>query len=77
MVNPKAETDTTNLPKEEQEAVRRALGEEIEPYQGCLSEGCLDEETVWEAHDLGDGLQLSRCARCVSLRPWGAPSRFL
>jgi len=64
VVNPKAETDPNKLPREEQEVVRRALGKEVEPYEGCLSEGCLDEETVWETHDLGDGLQLSRCARC-------------
>jgi triphosphoribosyl-dephospho-CoA synthetase len=64
VVNPKAETEVSNLPKEEQAAVRRALGDEVESYQGCLSEGCLDEESVWETDDLGDGLQLSRCARC-------------
>jgi hypothetical protein len=64
VVNPKAETEVSNLPKEEQAAVRRALGGEVEPYQGCLSDSCLDEETVWETDDLGDGLQLSRCARC-------------
>ncbi len=64
VVNPKAEMDATKLPREEQEAVRRALGGEVEPYKGCLSEACLSEETVWETHDLGDGLQLSRRARC-------------
>jgi hypothetical protein len=64
VVNPKAETEVSNLPKEEQAAVRRALGDEVESYQGCLSDSCLDEETVWETDDLGDGLQLSRCARC-------------
>ena len=70
-VNPKAETDPSQLPREEQEAVRRALGDEKEPYQGCLSEGCLDAETVWESHDLGDGLQLSRCVRCRMPKSWG------
>ena len=64
MVNPKAETEVTNLPKEEQEAVRRALGAEKEPYEGCLSEGCLDEEPVWETTDLGDDLKMSRCVHC-------------
>jgi hypothetical protein len=64
VVNPKAETDLTKLPGGEQEAVRRGLGKEVEPYEGCLSEGCLDEETVWETTDLGDGLQLSRCVHC-------------
>jgi len=64
VVNPKAETEVTNLPKEEQEVVRRALGDEVESYQGCLSEGCLDEEIVWETIDLGDDLKMSRCVHC-------------
>ena len=71
VVNPKAETDTTKLPREEQEAVRRALGGQVESYQGCLSTACLDEETVWEAEDLGDGLQLSRCSRCRMPKAFG------
>jgi len=70
-VNPKAETDPSQLPREEREAVRRALGDEKEPYQGCLSEGCLDQAPSWETHDLGDGLQLSRCVRCRMPKSWG------
>ena len=71
VVNPTAETDATKLPREEQEAVRRALGNEKEPYQGCLSEECLEaesanaEETVWETTELM-GLSYSRCARYAS-----------
>ena len=56
--------DPTQLPKDEQAAVRRALGGQVEPYQGCLSTACLDQETVWVSQDLGDGPQLSRCSRC-------------
>jgi hypothetical protein len=70
-VNPKAETDPTKLPREEQEAVRRALGKEDEVYEGCLSEGCLDQEAAWETQDLGDGLRLSRCTRCRMPKAWG------
>ena len=69
-VNPTAETDATKLPREEQEAVRRALGNEKEPYQGCLSEECLDEETVWETTELM-GLSYSRCARYKMLKAMG------
>jgi hypothetical protein len=64
VVNPRAETDPAKLPREEQAAVRRALGDEKEPYQGCLSEQCLGKETVWVTEDLGDDLKLSRCTRC-------------
>jgi hypothetical protein len=69
-VSPEAETDASKLPREEQEAVRRALGNEKEPYQGCLSEECLDEDTVWVTEELG-GLSYSRCARCKMLKAMG------
>jgi hypothetical protein len=71
VVNPQAETDATKLPKEEQAAVRRALGKEDEVYEDCLGEECLDQAPSWETHDLGDGLQLSRCVRCRMPKSWG------
>ena len=77
-VSPRAETDLTKLPREEQQSVRRALGDEKEPYQGCLSEGCLDKETVWvemvfSGYPEPDGIEskISRCARCHKLKSYG------
>ena len=67
-VNPSAETDINKLPLEAQEAIRRALGNEEEPYDGCLSEECLDEETVWETVEV---INASRCARCKMLKAMG------
>jgi hypothetical protein len=70
-VNPLAETDPGKLPREEQAAVRRAMGDEKEPYQGCMSEQCLSKETVWVTEDLGNDLKLSRCARCKMPKAMG------
>jgi len=67
-VNPSAETDINKLPLEAQEAIRRALGNEEEPYDGCLSEECLDLETVWETVEV---INASRCARCKMLKAMG------
>jgi hypothetical protein len=71
VVNPRAETDPSKLPREEQTAVRRALGDEKEPYQGCLSEQCIDKETVWATEDLGDDLKISRCSSCKMPKAMG------
>ena len=72
------ETDLTKLPREEQQSVRRALGDEKEPYQGCLSEGCLDKEPVWVEMVLsgypepdGTDCKISRCARCHKPKSYG------
>jgi hypothetical protein len=70
-VNPLAETDLAKLPREEQQAVRRAMGDEKEPFQGCMSEGCLGKDTAWVTEDLGDDLKLSRCARCKMPKAMG------
>ena len=74
-MNPSAETDITRLPEAGQAAIRRALAQEGEPYEGCLTESCLDEETTWVTRDLSmphdeKPVYLSRCSRC------GCPKTF-
>ena len=69
-VNPDAETDVQKLSAEDQKAVRQALGGE-EPYDGCLSTECLDQETVWVTEQLCGDLQVSRCTRCKMPKAWG------
>lgn len=74
-MNPSAETDITRLPEAGQAAIRRALAHEGEPYEGCLTESCLDEETTWVTRDLSmphdeKPVYLSRCSRC------GCPKTF-
>ena len=70
-VNPLAETDPGKLPREEQAAVRRAMGDEKDPYQGCMREQCLSKETVWVTEDLGDDLKISRCSSCKMPKAMG------
>jgi len=60
VLNPKAETVVTRLPSEVQALIRSALGGNGPPYEGCLSQQCLDKSPEWvEARD-----GFSRCARC-------------
>ena len=74
-IKPSAETDITRLPEEAQAAIRRALGQEEAPYDGCLTESCLDEETTWVTRELGmpgeKPLHLSRCYRCQLPKSFG------
>ena len=62
-INPEEETDTTKLSAEKQSIIRRIIGGDTSvPYDGCLSQGCLDKKTTWVA---AKGLEgVSRCARC-------------
>jgi len=74
--NPLAETDIKRLSPEDQAVIRLALGCGEAPYEGCLSEGCLDEETSWVVRDLSmprdsRKLTMSRCSRCGTPKAFG------
>ena len=74
--NPLAETDIKRLSPEDQAVIRLALGCGEAPYEGCLSEGCLDEETSWASRDLSmprdsRKLTMSRCSRCGMPKAFG------
>ena len=67
-LDPSKETELTRLSERDQALVRRALsGDTRAPYDGCLTETCLDEETTWEAADM----KISRCARCQCPKAFG------
>ena len=51
-----AEKDITKLPSGDQDAIRRMLGGEDEPYRGCFSNECLDKEPAWTTAKV--------CVRC-------------
>ena len=51
-----AEKDITKLPSGDQNAIRRMLGGENEPYRGCFSNECLDKEPAWTTAKV--------CVRC-------------
>ena len=74
-IKPSAETDITRLPEAGQAAIRRALGQEEVPYDGCLAESCLDEETTWDTRDFSmpgqKPMHLSRCSRCGHAQCFG------
>ena len=77
-VNQQAETDVTKLPSDKQTAIRRALGNKEAPYDGCLNEECLNEETTWIATKIGGEaagdsreLVLSRCSHCRVPKSFG------
>jgi len=74
--NPLAETDIKRLCPEDQAVIRLALGCGEAPYEGCLSEGCLDEDTSWASRDLSmprdrRALTMSRCTRCGMPKSFG------
>ena len=80
-IKPSAETDITRLPEAGQAAIRRALGQEEVPYDGCLTESCLDEETTWDTRDLSmpgeKPMPFSRCSRCGRPQSFGRKIRDL
>ena len=67
---PSAETDVMNLDNETQTLIRRALAGTAAPapYQGCLTMGCLDQDTNWVVRDLAlpgeSPMPMSTCSRC-------------
>ena len=70
-LDPSKETDVTRLSDEDQARVRRALsGDTRQPYDGCLTPLCLDEETTWTTLEV-DGAKLSRCAQCKCPKAFG------
>ena len=66
---PGEETIITRLSTEDQAVVKRALGGDEEPYDGCMNEECLDEQTTWVVHDLTP--DVSRCTRCKMPKAFG------
>ena len=74
-LDPSKETDLSKLSADDQALIRRALGGDTStPYDGCLTEDCLDKETSWitepfigTSNRTSPGepfMQMSRCARC-------------
>ena len=79
-LNPEEETDLKKLNAEDQAIVRRALGGDTSvPYDGCLSEQCLDEKTTWVVSNNalpGDPFApASRCSRCNFPKAFGRTVR--
>ena len=74
-MNPDAETYILKLAPEQQALIRRALGGNDPPYEGCFSEGCLDLEPAWVVRRFGrpgDGVwSVSRCTRCKMPKAFG------
>ena len=78
-LDPSQESDLKKLSAQDQAFIRQALGgvggDVITPYEGCLSDGCLDEETTWTIFDLSmpgeDAMQMSRCTRCNCPKVFG------
>ena len=66
-LNATAETDITKLSAEDRHSVRVAFGEKEQPYEGCMSEECVDAAPNWLTETIGD-LQCTRCARCGQLK---------
>ena len=69
VLDPSKETDLKKLGAQDQALIRQALGGDTStPYEGCLSAGCLDEETIWETSNLAlpgeTFMPMSRCTRC-------------
>jgi len=76
VLDPSKETDLKKLGAQDQALVRKALGGDIStPYEGCLSEDCLDKKTIWETSNgalPGEPfMPMSRCARCKYLNVFG------
>ena len=76
VLDPSKETDLKKLGAQDQALIRQALGGDIStPYEGCLSEECLGEETIWEtSNNASPGepfAPMSRCARCKYPKAFG------
>ena len=69
VLDPSKETDLKKLGAQDQALIRQALGGDTStPYEGCLNEDCLDEETTWETSNdalPGAFAPMSRCASCT------------
>jgi hypothetical protein len=66
-IAPQTETDVQQLSAEDQNSIRRSLGSHEAPFDGCMSAGCLDEETTWLSAVSG----ISRCSRCRMPKSFG------
>ena len=75
-LDPSKETEPKKLTAEEQEMVRHILGGNTSvPYDGCLSETCMDAETMWVVDKVAlpgeSALRVSRCAKCNFPKAFG------
>ena len=61
-----AEKDIDKLPSSEQNAIRKMLGNEEEPYQGCYAETCLGKKPEWVTPKA-----MVRCAHCNTPKSFG------
>ena len=76
VLNPNKETELMKLGAQDQALIRKALGGDIStPYEGCLTQDCLNEETTWEVSDLALATEpvmpMSRCTRCKHPKVFG------
>ena len=76
VLDPSKETDLKKLGAQDQALIRQALGGDIStPYEGCLNEDCLDEETTWETPNGAlpgqPFVPMSRCACCKYPKVFG------
>jgi len=74
--DPSQETVLNKLSVQDQALIRRALsGDDSVPYQGCLTDECLAQDTEWETVDTtlpGKApTTMSRCARCKYPKAFG------
>ena len=73
--DPSKETDLTKLSAEDQALIRQALGGDTStPYDGCLTEECLDKEPLWITCYTLPGepfMQMSRCSHCEIPKVFG------
>ena len=62
-----AEKDLDKLPRGDQIAIRKMLGDEEEPYQGCYTETCLNRKPEW----VTPNKLMVRCGRCQAPMSFG------
>ena len=83
-LDPSKETDLSKLSAEDQALIRQALGGDTStPYDGCLTEDCLDKEPLWITRYepfIGTSnltlpgepfMQMSRCSHCKFPKVFG------
>ena len=66
------------LSAEKQSIIRRIIGGDISvPYDGCLSQGCLDKKTTWVVDTAWSepSVPVSQCARCNLPKAFGRTVR--
>ena len=75
-LDPTRETDIKKLSPREQSIIRSILGGDTSvPYEGCLSQECMDEKTAWVVDKVTlpgeSSITVSRCAKCNFPKAFG------